>query len=140
MKDGQDGTGLAEFARGGGSMRRTVYNRSGVEVGAIVDGCMYAVPAGMPGGGPGTLVCSERIARVLVEREPERLSLSAGCYSPQDVSRMRELKLEALRQFCEELMRGEARPVRELELEFATAQADTRPVETRGSAAGGKAA
>jgi uncharacterized repeat protein (TIGR01451 family) len=107
---------------------------------AIVDGCMYAVPAGMPGGGPGTLVCSERIARVLVERVPERLSLSAGCYSPQDVSRMRELKLEALRQFCEELMRGEARPVRELELEFATAQADTRPVETRGSAAGGKAA
>jgi hypothetical protein len=128
-----------EYAPGGGSMRRTVYNRSGLEVGLIVGGAMYAVPAGTAGGGPGTLVCSERIARELVDGRPEALSLSAGCYTAVDVEAMRRLPLAALQGFCGELMMGTTRRVEEVAKEFATAEADTRPGKP-GSAAGGKAA
>ena len=123
-----NGTSAApEYAPGQGSMRRTVYNHSGQEVGEIIKGKMFAVPAGMPGGGPGTLVCNDRVARLLVERRPQELTLSAGCYGEAEVQQMRALPLEALQALALELMRGSTPRIEDVVVRFAAAQADTRP-------------
>ena len=137
-----DGTQSMDLGRQGtGAMRRTVYNLTGREIGEIIEGSMFAVPAGTPGGGPGTLVCSELVARELLRRRPQELSLSAGCYGPRDIQRMRTLPLEALQGFATELMQGIVERVEDFELRYATAaQAAARPPLKAGSAAGGKTA
>lgn len=118
----------------------TVFNRTGQEVGAIIDGTMYAVPAGQPGGGPGVRVVPEHIARQLVAELPEALTLSAGGYSREDVARMRELPEDQVREFCARLMVGETISLDDFMAQFTAAgEADACPAK-RGSAAGGKAA
>jgi hypothetical protein len=121
-------------------MRRTVYNHSGREVGVIVDGAMRAVPAGTPGGGPGTLVCSDRIAAAMIASHPKELTLSAGGYTEADEERMRGLPLVAVQGFCQELMTGATPRLVDVENRYVTPQGDARPAAKSGSPAGSKSA
>jgi len=93
------------------SGRVTVYNLTGTEVGCIIDGRMYAVPAGEAGGGRGTLVVPEHIAQQMLELCRGRLTMSSGGYTEADAAAMREMGLGELQGFAERLMRGEAPPV-----------------------------
>ena len=93
------------------SGRVTVYNLTGQEVGCIIDGRMYAVPAGQIGGGRGTLVVPEHVARQMLERCAGQLTMSPGGYGADDAALVREMVEDELRAFVEALLRGEAPPV-----------------------------
>lgn len=122
----------------------TVFNTSGHEVGGIVEGAMYAVPAGQPGGGPGVLVVPQHIAQELIRQFPGRLSLSSGGYTEADEATMRQMPVAELREFAAQLMRGLTLPLAKFRELYAAGSAqagpDERPAGSAGSAAGGKAA
>ena len=114
-------TGGSETGARQHSPRVTVFNLTGREVGCIVDGCMYAVPAGQAGGGRGTLVVSEQIARRLLAECPGELSLRAADYREGDVAAMRAMELEELRDWTEGLMRGHEQTLAEFRAQRAAA-------------------
>ena len=127
------------------SAKVTLYNLTGKEVGCIVDGRMYAVPAGQPGGGRGTLVVPEHIAQQMLELLRGQVTLSSGGYGASDlaaVERMSEAEVKAL---CRQLMRGVMEPLEAFRARFAREAAEKavsmqRPAQGQGSAAGGKTA
>jgi len=100
-------------------MQVTIYNRTGQEQGMLIEGTMYAVPAGTPGGGRGSRALPNHIADQMIAAYPELFSRAAEEYSEFDRQAVRGMPKAALVNLCLLLMAGTRPRIEDLLKEHA---------------------